>query len=206
MISEHLLKRLIDSPVIPDRDEQAAASAMKICAKAEALFKIRCTYKQAEDAQVTILPSYRYYACGLRYKWVSIAEIGLANPMLWEQEVHNQHISIVDGRLTLAMIEGNLQEAIVLLAEQGRGMAIHPAIATIRCVNDTWQVQGKPDKNHPALEILCTKQRPLEVTDGLYSSYLMYRSRPIMNEIEEQLLGSNPKPRSIIASGSDKIN
>lgn len=201
------IAHLIRSPIIPDQDQEAARAAMKICTTAEAAYRIRGVYKQGECANVLILPSFRYFAFGFKYKEISVAQIGLANPAFWEKEVHKTGLDVIEGRLILAVLQREESQAIVLLVEQGRGMSLKPAIATAaKGPNDIWKLEGNPNLHHPALATLCARQQTgvaFESTDALYNAYITL-GRYTQNELEEMLL--TQRRTSIPAKGSDQIN
>jgi hypothetical protein len=178
-----------------------------ICKRAQSATEVRASYRQSQLSQlhhVRIRMAQKFFTNGYRFNQYSILQIGLANPRLWQDSIANQGIDIIDGRLILAIINHEGAKAQVLLAEQGKGMSVKPAIATIvKSATNTWTIHGKPNKKDPALEILCHSiQRGRDPQDIIWQASLFARVAEDSRSFETYALS----PPSLNADGGSSIN
>ena len=145
---------------------------------------------------------------GMRLRRWSMLRIGLGNPENWATRVAAQGMEVIGGRFVLALLsELNPKadgQSEVLLAEQGRGMSIVPAIAkVVKEKSGKWAIQGQPDKRHPNLEVLCfTVARAKEPEDPVWKAAKFIRLHREARWFEEFAAA----PMGINADGSSEVN
>jgi hypothetical protein len=180
----------------------------RICRRAEAALRVRAEYRQAEEHEVQVLWSEKFIATGMKLQHWSILRIGIANPKRWACMVADRGMEIIGGRLVLAVLrEANnddRREAEVLLVEQGKGMSVVPAIArVVKAKSGDWVIQGRSDKGHPALGVLCASvARGRQPDDDVYKAAQFVR----MTEVSRLFERFVTAPPALDADGSEVVN
>ena len=179
-----------------------------ICRRAEAALRIRADYRQAEEHSVQVLWSQKFMVTGMRVSRWSMLRVGLGNPQTWASRVAARGMEVIGGRFVLALLselnDNADGEAEVLLAEQGRGMSVVPAIAKVmKEKSGEWVIQGKPEKRHPNLEVLCfTVARGREPDDPVWKAAQFVRLHREARWFEQFARA----PMAISADGSSEVN
>jgi hypothetical protein len=179
-----------------------------ICRRAEAALRVRADYRQAEEHSVQVLWSQKFMVTGMRLRRWSMLRVGLGNPEKWASRVAARGMEIIGGRFVLALLSEMNDNADgqteVLLAEQGRGMSVVPAIAkVVKKESGEWAIQGQPDKRHPNLEVLCsTVAKGKEPDDLVWKAAQVIRLHGEARRFEEFAAA----PLAISAEGSSEVN
>ncbi len=212
------LESLLDWPAAPalfEPRQRITAEAWNlaialdaICRRAEAALRVRADYRQAEEHSVQVLWSQKFMVTGMRLRRWSMLRVGLGKPEKWASRVAARGMEVIGGRFVLALLselnDNADRQTEVLLAEQGRGMSAVPAIAkVVKEKSGEWAIQGKPDRRHPYLEVLCsTVAKGKEPEDPVWKAAQFVRLHREARWFEQFA----EAPMAISADGSSEVN
>lgn len=152
---EVLLEKFFGHLADPDEDWNQAKQLVDLCQPIPDIITMRCDYNSADHAELSVLPSGKFFASGFRYKDYSLLRIGIGDPRVWLRTVRSEGLEVISGYFVLAVVDRTARVASVICVRQGRGCSIHPELWQAEDAGDGWQLTTRL-KDPQLLNTLCS--------------------------------------------------